>query len=45
VGQIIKDGQALADDFMAGGIFDIGNEADAAGIVLMARVVQPLPFW
>ncbi len=42
MGEVLQDAQALADDGMAALSFDVGDETDAAGIVLVARVVQAL---
>ena len=42
MGEILEDGQALTDDFVAFHVFDIGHETDAAGIMLVPRIVEPL---
>ena len=39
--EVLEDLQALLNDFVALLALDMGDEADAAGIVLIARVVQP----
>jgi hypothetical protein len=40
--QIRQDAQAIRDDRVALPVLDLRDEADAAGIVLVARIVQPL---
>jgi hypothetical protein len=42
VGQVFKDFQALADDFMRLAPFNIGHEADTTGVVFVGGVVQAL---
>ena len=39
--KIGEDGQRLTDDAVGFATLHVGNEADATGIVLMGRVVQP----
>ena len=38
--QVLQDLQTLLDDVVRARTLDVGDEADAAGIVLVARVVQ-----
>ena len=40
--EVDQDGKPLAHDGMALPALDVGHEADAAGVVLVARVVKPL---
>ncbi len=40
--QVVQDLQTVADDVVRLPIFQIDDEADAAGVVLVARVVQAL---
>ena len=42
VGQVDEDLNALDDDVVRFLAFDVGNEADTAGVVFLARIVQPL---
>ena len=42
VGQVLQDQQALLDDGVAFLAFDVGDKADAAGIVFVGGVVQTL---
>ena len=42
VGQVDEDLDAFGDDVVGFVAFDAGDEADAAGVVLVAGVVQPL---
>ena len=42
MGQAFEYGQTFPDDLVALAPLDIGDEADAAGIVFVGRVVQPL---
>ena len=41
VAQISQDFQTLADGLVAFAVLDIDDETDTAGIVLVARVVEP----
>ena len=41
--QIGENGQALLDDVVRAPALDVDDETDAAGVVLEARVVEPLP--
>ena len=36
--------EPLLDDLVALPVLDMGNKADAAGVVLIARVIQSLPY-
>ena len=40
--EVLEDLQALLDDLVALLALDVGDEADAAGVVLVVRVVQTL---
>ena len=40
VGQTLENGQALVDDVVVGPAVQIGHHADAAGVVLITRVVE-----
>ena len=40
--EIEQDLQAHCDDFVRLGVVHIGDEADAAGVMLVARVIQAL---
>jgi len=42
VGQVFEDLQALGDDAVALDVPDMGDKADAAGVVLVGRVVESL---
>jgi len=42
MGQVLEDQQPLVDDGMAPGALDIGDEADAAGVMFVGGVVQAL---
>ena len=42
MGQIFEDLQTVLDDLAARPAFQIGDEADAAGIVLVLRIVESL---
>jgi hypothetical protein len=40
--EVLQDRQSLLDDRMRLPALDVGNEADAAAVVFVSRVVQPL---
>ena len=42
--EVLEDGQSVGHHAMALGIVDIGDEADAAGVVLVARIVETVRF-
>ena len=42
MGEVLEDLQAMLDDRVAAAAFQIGDEADAAGIVLALRIVESL---
>ncbi len=42
MGQVLEDLQAVLDDRVARAAFQVGDEADAAGIVLALRIVESL---
>jgi hypothetical protein len=43
MGEILENIQTLLDDLMAFVPLDMGYEADAAGVMFIGRVIQPLP--
>ena len=43
--EIDQDLQALADYFVRFATFDIRDEADATGVMFIARVIKALCFW
>ena len=47
--EVLEDGQAVGHHAVAFGVGDIGDEADAAGIVLVARIIETMrvgkSFW
>jgi hypothetical protein len=45
VGEVLEDQQALLDDLVALLPLDVRDEADAAGVVLIGRVVEALRTW
>ena len=42
MGQVLQDLEAVLDDFVARPGLQVGDEADAAGIVLALRIVESL---
>ena len=42
VGKVFQNREALFDDGVALAVFQIGDEADAAGIFLVGRIVEAL---
>jgi hypothetical protein len=42
VGQAVEDLEALLDDAMALLVLDVADEADAAGVSLLGRIVEAL---
>ncbi len=43
MGEVQQDADAVGDDGVALAVLDMGNEADAARIMLVARIVEALP--
>ena len=42
MGEVFQHGEAVADDLVRLDVLHLGDEADAAGIVFVARIVKPL---
>jgi hypothetical protein len=42
--KILENAQAIINGAMAFDIVDVGNEANAAGIMLVAGMIQPMGF-
>ena len=42
MGEVLENEQPLIDDGVAPGAFDVGDKADAAGVMFIGGVVQPL---
>ena len=40
--EVLEDFETLFDHFMAGLVLDVGDHADAAGIMLVGRVIKTL---
>ncbi len=45
VGEVGEDAQALRDDLVALLVLDVGDEAEPAGVVLVAWIVEALAWW